>query len=852
VNGPAGATRSLSPAGPSFVQHIAGGQGIYIRLTAAAGSSASGVLSVPVTVQNLTAIPFATLDGFTRDDEGMQVYLLADPVTTSGTGVVTLANADGAATFTGSNQSYFQYGGKLATVDQPDLGPDGILSSGETSTAKTWQFNIPATVTTFTFQAYVSSHTASAGRLATIAPQVTAISPATMVPGTSAVLTGYNFNLTPGSNVVKIGGQAAAVTAGTATELTVTVPCVSSGTQAVNVSDRGNRGADFQKALQVTQQTVAVGQSLVLTSAAASECIELTAAGDSARYIVAVFSDNTSPGSNSPVQISSDALSDAGRVEEAVAANRRDPGLTIPSRSVSGATGASIVDIINDAAEVRRSEKHDALMEQNARMYQSLRTKFGTAGRSRTGGSRDLVSADPALTRTFRISNINATAPNNICNSYYVVSATLVYWNGKLAIYEDDSTPAAFKGALNPTQASNYRRIGDQFNADMEPIVRTNFGDILRRDAVTDNNGIEIALFTPRINTSFTGVAGFVVSCDQFPNDDVSTPAVGGPYTGSAGSTNGASNFGEYFYAYEPVTAGTGYSGNTVDNWYRTIRSTFIHESKHIANFAARVANGAPTYESAWLEEGLARTSEELWMRNAVDNVAWKANTGYGSFATPINVYCDVRPGFPECDANPRRPASIMQRHFTSLYTELFGTNARLLSPFGPTPADNASYYYAISWSLIRYAVDRYGASDAAFLTALTNSTTSGVTNLTGVAGTSVDQLLGGWALSMYADDYPGLASPSADIQLPTWNWRSIYAGLNADFPATYTLPYPLVPAANSFGTNPAVGFTTLRGGGVLWSEFRGMQTAPQLLRLQGIGGGALPANVRLAVARLR
>ena len=52
--------------------------------------------------------------------------------------------------------------------------------------------------------------------------------------------------------------------------------------------------------------------------------------------------------------------------------------------------------------------------------------------------------------------------------------------------------------------ADYYDKIGDQFNADMEPIIRNNFGDILRRDAVTDNNGVMVALFTPRINTSFS------------------------------------------------------------------------------------------------------------------------------------------------------------------------------------------------------------------------------------------------------------------------------------------------------------------------------------------------------------
>ena len=240
-------------------------------------------------------------------------------------------------------------------------------------------------------------------------------------------------------------------------------------------------------------------------------------------------------------------------------------------------------------------------------------------------------------------------------------------------------------------------------------------------------------------------------------------------------------------------------------------------------------------------------------MRNAVDNVAWKGNTGYGSLADPINIYCDVRPeGFPECLTNTRRPASIMQRHFTSLYTNMFGTNARLLSPFGATPSDNASYFYATSWSLARYAIDRYGASDAAFLTALTNSTTSGVTNLTARAGVSIDQLLGGWALSFFADDYPGLAAPSPDIQMPTWNFRSIYTGLNADLPATYTLAYPLVPQQRTFGSFAPVAVATMYGGGVLWYELSGTQTAPQLLRLQSDVGGTPSTNLRVAVARLQ
>jgi hypothetical protein len=639
---------------------------------------------------------------------------------------------------------------------------------------------------------------------------------------------------------VSIGGRAATVTGGNTTSLTVTVPCTSSGGVPVNVTTGGMKGGDHTHPLQVTQRTVGVGQALVLTDAASSYCNELTSAGGAARYVVAVFSASTSTSSNSPFQFSADGEGAAAETPALRAAPTLD-GPLVTQPSLDGAMAAARQRIADD--------RHFALLEGNRAENERLRARFPTRASMRGPRlNRNVVNGDPPLTRTFRVANINVA---NFCNSYYVVSATRVYYNGKLAIYEDDTTPDAFKSSLNATMATNYQNIGDQFNADMEPVVRNNFGDILLRDADTDNNGIEIALFTPRLNTSFSGVAGFVVSCDQYPNDDAGTPAVGGPYTGSA--TNGSSNFGEFFYAYQPVTAGTGYSGNTAQSWYRTIRSTFIHESKHVASQAARVANGA-SFEASWLEEGTARHSEELWMRNAVDNVAWKGNTGYGSAANPINIYCDVRPeGFPECLTNTRRPVSIMQRHFTSLYTNMFGTNARLLSPFGATSSDTQSYWYATSWSLVRYAIDRYGASDAAFLTGLNNSTTSGVTNLTAQAGVSIDQLLGGWALSFYADDHPLLAGPAnPDIQMPTWNFRNVYAGLNADFPSTYTLAYPLIPQARTFGTFAPVGITTLRGGGVLWYEISGTQTAAQLLRLETNGGGQPSSNLRIAVSRLQ
>lgn len=828
---PDGQGGAALPGGAAGDLKTIGGQGRYVRLTSSNVTSGGGTFSMDVTVQNLSNLAMGTADGVTPHADGVRVFFHSGP-TASPSGSVAVSNPSGEAFFTAADQPYFEYAGA-------ELGGDAILEEAEVSSSKPWTFSVDGGATSFSFTVYVSTEV-PAGEIETVAPQVSSTSASTLVPGATVTLTGINFDPAPANNIVRIGGTSATVTGGTTTSLSVVVPCIRSATVGVQVEADGMAGVPVARALQGYQRTLGVGEAVVVTNAAEVPCNELPATGGNARYLVAVFSASTSTSSNSPFEFFADGAAPATQLQAAPA--------PVSQNVVAPAFSAA-------QAEQRLAEDaHHRILEANGRQYERLFNRFRNDARMRP--SRNVVAADPVeppVTRTFRVSNLSPPAGQNICSSYYVVAATRVYYDGKIAIYEDDATPSHFKAANSAVMAANYQQIGDQFNADMEPIVRNNFGDILRRDAITDNNGVLVALFTPHINNNAAGVAGFVVSCDQFPNDDANNPGVGGPYTASAGAAgNGASNFGEFFYAYQPVTNAAGYSGNTPENWYRTIRSTFIHEAKHVASQAARVANGSPVWEAAWLEEGTARHSEELWMRNAVDDQAWKSNIPYGSLANPINVFCDARPGWAECDANPRRPASIMQRHFASLYTFLFGQNARLLSPFGATSSDTQSYFYAISWSLVRYSIDRYGTSDADFLSALTQATVAGADNLAARAGVPIDELLGGWALALVADDYPGLATPTPAIQMPTWNFRSIYAGLNADFNTTYQLAFPQQPTQYSFGSIAAPTITTLRAGGVIWYEVSGTHTQAQLLRLRGQGGGALPSTVRVAVARLQ
>lgn len=795
-----GALASASAgAGPSLDERIVGRQGYYVRLASSGLSYAGGVFSLNVTVQNLTNLAMATADGATRHANGVRVFLIDDPVGVGGT--VTVANATGQAFFTAADQDYFQYGGSIGGTDQTELGAEGVLASAEISSARQWQFNVPGGTDSFSFSVYVSSET-PAGAMQTVAPQVTSISPATLVPGGTATLTGINFNPTPASNVVLVGGVAAAVTGGSTTQLQATVPCRASGTVGVQVTQGGMTGVAVAKPLQVAQRTLGVGEAAILSAAGDAGCNELPATGADARYLVAVYNADGNPSASTGFQIAGDPAA----LPQAQARTEPRP-----------------------SPQPVQADRHTELLEMNRRAGERLQARFRGDPRMRPSLNVAAVAVEPPLTRTIRVADINTS---NFCNSYYSVNATRVYYSGKLAIYEDDATPAELRASGNAAMAAYYQKIGDEYNADMEPVIRTHFGDPLARDAATDNNGVLVALFTPVVNNNFAGVAGFVVSCDQYPADP----------------SNASSNFGEVFYAYQPTVDGTGYAEFTPDSWYRTIRATFIHETKHVASYVARVVNGTGNWEVSWLEEGTARHAEELWARNSVYNVAWKGNTGYGSAASPGSVYCDVRVTEACSATNPRRPSLNMQRHFSALYT--FMGAPHQYSPFGRTPFD-ASTFYATSWSLNRYAIDRYAASDAAFLTALTQSSLTGTANFTARAGVPLAEVMGGWALSLYADDYPGITANAA-MQMPTWDFPGIYAGLEADFASTYTRAKPIVPTPVALGGFAPLSVSAVYGGGVVYYELSGTHLQPQLLSLAGADGGALGGTLRMAIARLQ
>jgi uncharacterized protein YjdB len=649
-----------------------------------------------------------------------------------------------------------------------------------------------------------------------IAPTLTGISPVALVPGATATITGSGFSTTSAGNAVTIGGAVAPVVAASPSQLQVTVPCLRSGPAEVRVSANGSPAAITTVPMATAVRTLAPGQALVLGSLGESRCNELAPTGGAARYLVAVFSTATSPNTLTNFELAGNPPV-AGGAAPVV----RAPALP---RLVGEGPAQPIDETLaaHDREHWRHLERDRAEYERLMARWRALppAARIGAAVRQDTRA--DTLGAMRSLYYNF----------GGCSDTTRVMRARAIRVGTRSVIWEDSAN--ALQSAADAELAAFYDRLGRIYDQEQHESVARTFGDPLRRDAVTDNDGVIHMVFTARLNGS--GAAAYVTSCDQFPS-----------------SLAPASNFGQYFYGFVPTAAGSNLNSTAnPDGWFNFMARTVVHEVKHIASMSARVANNAPQYEQSWLEEGTARHAEEVWVREAFHRVPWKGNTGWGTPATN-GVYCDFHPADATCAAaDPlRRPGFGMRRHFNEIRDKLL--QPWNWSPYGDGSGQSGAVFYQTAWSLVRYAIDRFGASDAEFLTALTSATTTGVTNLTAVAGAPLEQLLGGWGLALFADDYPGLAAPAPESQFPTWNLRGIYAGLNASpsWQARFPTPYPIAPTQAAFGafTSPVTG---LRGGAHAYWELSGAHTAGQLLDLRGPGGVAPNGVLRLAVMRLQ
>lgn len=671
--------------------------------------------------------------------------------------------------------------------------------------------NSPGTVT-------VSATSESQSGLATLTVQapaaiITAIAPATLSPGGTATINGSGFDTSLGGVSVTIRGAPAPIVTVTNTQLVVNVPCVESGAADVRVTSLGAASVGRAHPVATTQRTVPIGQALILSSSTASACNELVAIGGPARYLIAVFSAATSPNTVSAFELVGNA-----------------PAAGFAQHSTIGAASSNVTDIPAFDEPVSRQERlHFAMLERNRQDYARLMALMRAQPASSRSAQRMRTTADVAVGD---MRNVFFTFSAGCNDTTRVIRAKAMRVGTRAIIWEDSAN--VLQSSADAPLTDFYNRLGLIFDQEQYASVRRSFADPLLRDAVTDNDGKIAMIFSERVNGS--GAAAFVTSCDQFPT-----------------SISRGSNFGQYFYGSVPTTAGANVGSVLFpDGWFYFMTRTVVHEVKHIASLSARVANAAPAFEQSWLEEGTARHAEEVWVRESMHNVPWRGNTGFGR-ASNNGMYCDFHPSDATCNAGDplRRPSYGVRRQFNEIRNKLL--EPWDWSPYGNATGQSGSVFYQTAWSLVRYAADRYATSDTSFLQALTNATTNGVTNLTIVAGVSLDQLIGGWGLALFADDYPGLVNASPDIQFATWNLREIYASLNAApmWTTRWNTPFPIAPVPLTNGPFVAQ-VPTLRGGAHAYFELTGSFTLPQLLSLRTNATTGPGTNLRMAITRLQ
>jgi hypothetical protein len=134
---------AANPAGSQAV--IIGDQNTSVKLTSSNVSydSGTGIFQFDVTVQNLMNEAIGTPDGTVADPDGIQVFFGGSPKVTVGSGIITVANADGTGTFTSSHQPYYAY--------------HQILAKDAVSSARTWQLHMPPTVESFSFKVKIET-----------------------------------------------------------------------------------------------------------------------------------------------------------------------------------------------------------------------------------------------------------------------------------------------------------------------------------------------------------------------------------------------------------------------------------------------------------------------------------------------------------------------------------------------------------------------------------------------------------------------------------------------------------------------------------------------------------------------
>ena len=659
-------------------------------------------------------------------------------------------------------------------------------------------------------------------------PSITGSGPALITPGGAGTVTGVNFGATPNENEILVNGVSATITAASATSVSftvpaaITLPCTPTGPVPVSVIANADTSTTSMTLQMATQRTLAVGESLLLTSHADLSCNEFNGTGGT--YLITAFNYATDAGVKTSFQLVG-ASSAAATAQQAIAGAQTSV-TTLPRAPL-------------DDPMTRHMRAHLAQMQQDRAAARRLGDPHVRARMHRSGPGGAALSVAAAVNPPPSAGDMVTYRMQRTLGNYTTydnVRFRTVYVGQKIIVFEDSLAP------LSHQMDQEYIRMGQEFDQIIWPVL-LNFGNPLVVDSALDNNGHLIALFSPRVNHYSidgveNGLLGFVTLCDYFPR-------VEQVVNGETIPACPASNEAEAFYAIVPDPAGNGLSAT---EWRRYMRGTLAHEAKHITSFAERYYREASQLEETWLEEATAQVSSEIWARQMYHvqqsgDAAW--NDG---------PRCDYAPASATCPD----PAEGILYHYSFLYDHYDALEAHSILDDPNGPIDPV--IYGSSWSFARWVADTYAPDEGTFFRSLVQvQNDRGVQNITSKSRRPFDELLGLWSLASVADDYPGATINDPRLRLPSWNSRDLFDQMSANLRFTngaqaFPKAWPLASRPVTFGTFSGVQETVnlLRGGAFAAWELTGTQTAPQVLAIRSPSGGLAPPLIGMAIVRVQ
>lgn len=639
---------------------------------------------------------------------------------------------------------------------------------------------------------------------------VSTASPAPLLEGQSATITGTGFDAGNTQNVVTIDGVATPVTGASATDLTVTVPsydCKPSRSVTVQVTVGGIPAAPISKPLSAATPTLSlsVGQQAILTNPA-QFCFQLAPATANESYLIGVQSTSEVATSLTPITL----LGAAASAAAAPGFSPAWPGTTQQTPLLPPRLRERVERWRRYAAAEVRQREFDRSFFRQAR---SAALRAAPAA----GAPTAFVPGTANLGDTVRI----RVAKSSGCSAYDSIKTVVRAKGTTNFVLVDVANPA---GGYDSTRLAPFSAL---YDAKTYPTNAAEFGTPTDRNG----NGRIVIVVTKEVNKR--GPLGFTTSCDFFPRDSV---------------TNPASNDGELVYILAPDSLGTFGPKYRLQDATRDLPDISAHESVHAIQFGRRLAAGAAEFLDTWQAEGQAVLGEEV-VGNAVEGHSPGQNLGlgvainlddttstdwYSAWVVGLGLYFGWDPISGISDTH----LANAPWECTFLDTDYGGPCVGGLDPYGT------------SWSLLRYLSDRFG-NEAAHQQAMIESPQTGFAAVQSIMGVRMDTLLAQWAATLFADD--SVANIGPELSLPSWNLKNVFYG-------TYPFGGGNVGLKSQLRLTPvSLGFTTfsqsanVRAASSYYAVISGANRPATALKARDASGtGVLPSPMRYWILRIQ